>query len=69
MPNTPTEEETHTPAVNAEISTQAQQSWGAVIAIVVILAMVVIGAMYAWDNRISKETGVTVPTTSTTTAR
>ena len=30
-------------------------SWGAVISIVIILAMVIIGAFYSWGQRISEE--------------
>jgi hypothetical protein len=32
-----------------------RQSWGAVISIVIIVAMVVIGAFYAWGKRIAEE--------------
>jgi hypothetical protein len=30
-------------------------SWGAIISITIILAMVIIGAFYAWGQRISEE--------------
>ncbi|HQU07776.1 MAG: hypothetical protein B7X04_02490 [Parcubacteria group bacterium 21-54-25] len=53
-----------------EPSTPQQQSWGAVIAIVVILAMIVIGAFYAWNKRLGKEPGgaaALATTTATTT--
>lgn len=33
------------------LPTPAQQSWGAMISIVVIMLMVVIGAFYAWGKR------------------
>lgn len=31
-----------------------QQSWGATIAIVVIVLMIVLGAYYAWNKRVAK---------------
>lgn len=31
-----------------------QQSWGAVISIIIIMLMVVIGAFYAWGERIAQ---------------
>lgn len=34
---------------------QKQQSWGVVISIVVIVGMIVIGAFYAWGERIAEE--------------
>jgi len=44
-----------------------QQSWGALISIVVIVLMIVIGAFYAWGKRINETnqypTGATMPTT------
>lgn len=33
------------------LPTPAQQSWGAMISIIVIMLMVVIGAFYAWGKR------------------
>jgi hypothetical protein len=39
-------------------------SWGAVISIVIILAMVIIGAFYAWGQRIAEEHAVQVETTT-----
>lgn len=49
-------------------STPQQQSWGAIIAMVVILAMIIIGAFYSWHKRTSTEkTGAYVPTASTST--
>ena len=36
-------------------STSQQQSWGALIAIFVILAMVIAGAFYAWGQRVATE--------------
>lgn len=37
-------------------SPQAQQ-WGAVISIIIIVLMVIIGAFYAWGERIAKQQG------------
>jgi len=39
-------------------------SWGAIISIVIILAMVIIGAFYAWGQRISEEHSVETETVS-----
>ncbi len=36
------------------VSTTAQQSWGAIIATVLILAMIVVGAFYAWNKSMAK---------------
>ena len=35
-------------------------SWGAIISITIILAMVIVGAFYAWGERISQEKAVQV---------
>lgn len=35
--------------------TAKQQSWGTLIAIIIIVVMVVIGAFYAWGKRIAAE--------------
>ncbi len=35
------------------------QSWGAVISIIIIVLMVIIGAFYAWGERISENTAPT----------
>lgn len=42
-----------------------QQSWGAVISILIIVAMIVIGAYYAWDKRVSEQKAYTESHTST----
>jgi len=34
---------------------QKQQSWGAVISIVVIVLMVIIGAFYSWGKRLAEQ--------------
>lgn len=38
-----------------QTTTPKQQSWGALIAIFVVLAMIITGAFYAWGKRISTE--------------
>jgi hypothetical protein len=38
-----------------KLPTRKQQSWGAVISIVIIMLMIIIGAFYAWGERISQE--------------
>lgn len=43
---------------------QAQQQWGVVISIVVIVTMIIVGAFYAWGKRISEEQ--ILPTSITT---
>lgn len=40
------------------------QSWGAVISIIIIVLMIVIGAFYAWGNRISQEKALQAAPTS-----
>jgi len=62
-----------------ETRSPEQNSWGALIAIVVIMAIVVVGAFYAWGKRVAQEqraalTGVeaavdTATTTVATTTR
>ncbi len=41
-------------------SPQAQQ-WGVVISIVIIVLMIIIGAFYAWGERIAQNEALTVP--------
>ncbi len=43
---------------------QAQQQWGVVISIVVIVTMIIVGAFYAWGKRISESQ--VLPTSITT---
>ena len=43
------------PPIEAQMPSPAQQSWGALISIVVIVLMVVVGAFYAWGQRVSEE--------------
>lgn len=35
--------------------TAAQQNWGAVMSIIIIVCMIVIGAFYAWGERLAKQ--------------
>lgn len=35
--------------------TAAQQSWGTIISIVIIVLMITIGAFYSWGKRIAEE--------------
>mgnify|MGYP001574484864 CR=1 FL=1 len=37
------------------------QSWGAVLSIIIIVLMVVIGAFYAWGERIAQERAFIAP--------
>ncbi len=46
-----------------EPPTPEQQSWGAVISIIVIVLMVVIGAFYSWGKRINEQQVYTATTT------
>ncbi|MBA3789450.1 hypothetical protein H0X32_03630 [Patescibacteria group bacterium] len=61
MDTTPTPEKTSpnppSPHKNA--------SWGAILSIVVILAMIVIGAFYAWGKRIAEEHPLQQPNSDT----
>lgn len=50
----PPAESVSTPSMPAMPSKKAQ-SWGAVISIVVIVAMIVTGAFYAWGKRITEQ--------------
>lgn len=36
------------------VSTARQQSWGAFLAIMLIISMIVVGAIYAWNKRVKK---------------
>ncbi|MFA5997806.1 MAG: hypothetical protein WC814_00165 [Candidatus Paceibacterota bacterium] len=48
------------PAVPGVPSPKAQQ-WGVVISIVIIVLMIVIGAFYAWGERIAQENELLTP--------
>ena len=51
------------PSVPGAPSPQAQ-SWGTAISIVVIVLMIIIGAFYAWGERIAEENALLVPATT-----
>ena len=38
-----------------------QQSWGAVISIIIIVLMIIIGAFYSWGKRISQDQVPEIP--------
>ncbi len=65
MPDTPPEEDFEG---FPRISTPQQRSWGALIALVVILAMITLGAFYAWNKRASEPLsgGSSLPSATTT---
>jgi hypothetical protein len=42
------------PPVSPDIAKQKAASWGATIVIVLILGMIVVGAFYAWGQRIAR---------------
>ncbi len=50
-----------------EPRTPEQQSWGTIFALIIIVAMIVVGALYAWGKRIAEERALTAPQTSTET--
>lgn len=37
------------------LPSKRQQSWGALISIIVIMLMIIVGAFYAWSKRIAEE--------------
>jgi len=43
-----------------------QQSWGAVLSIIIIVCMITLGAFYAWGKRIAEERGIYLQTATTT---
>lgn len=42
----------------------AQQSWGALISIIVIVLMIIVGAFYSWGKRIAQENELSAPFTA-----
>ena len=42
--------------------TREQQSWGALISIVIIVLMIIVGALYAWGKRITERSAYGVTT-------
>ena len=53
-----------TPPALPGMPTQQQQQWGVVISIVIIVLMIIIGAFYAWGQRIAQNEALTAPTTA-----
>jgi len=41
--------------------TPSQQSWSTIVSLVIIIAMIIVGAFYAWGKRISEERAL-IPT-------
>ena len=41
------------------VPSPAAQSWGTVISIIIIVLMIIIGAFYAWGQRIAQDRGIT----------
>jgi hypothetical protein len=46
------------------VPSPAAQSWGTVISIIVIVLMIIIGAFYAWGQRIAQDQAFITPTTT-----
>lgn len=46
------------------IPSAAQQSWGTLISIIVIVLMIIVGAFYSWGKRIAQEGQFTAPVTA-----
>lgn len=50
-----------TPTATFATPSPKQQSWGALISIIIIVCMVVIGAFYAWGERIADDKEISDP--------
>lgn len=48
-----------------QLPSKKQQSYGAIISVILIMLMIVVGAFYAWGKRINET--LNVPTSSNTT--
>ncbi|MDO8624242.1 MAG: hypothetical protein Q7R54_02700 [bacterium] len=46
--------------------TPKQQSWGTIVSLVIIIAMIVVGAFYAWGKRIAEERALIEQISTTT---
>lgn len=46
------------------IPSPAAQSWGAFISMIIIVLMIVIGAFYAWGQRIAQENALIMPSSA-----
>ena len=55
------------PVMPAAVPSPKAQSWGAVLSIVIIILMIVIGAFYAWGQRITEGVPTIVPADSSVT--
>lgn len=55
---TPVQQPVSTPST-PEVPAKKNSSWGVVIALLLILAMMVVGAFYAWGKRINQQSGYT----------
>lgn len=42
------------PSTHPKMPSQKAQSWGALLSIIVIVLMIIIGAFYAWGERVSQ---------------
>jgi len=49
----------------AQMPSTKQQSWGALISIVIIVLMIIVGAFYAWGERIAQNQQYPTAATST----
>lgn len=54
------------PGVLSGTPSPKAQSWGTVISIIVIVLMIIIGAFYAWGQRIAEENALTAPAATST---
>ncbi len=45
------------------VPSPAAQQWGVVVSIVIIVMMIIVGAFYAWGQRIAQHQVFTAPTT------
>ena len=55
MPPLTAPETDATPAPIIKPPTPKQQSWGTIASLVIIVAMIVVGALYSWGKRIAEE--------------
>ena len=61
-PETPKETLPEAPkAALPGVPSQKQQQWGVVISIVIIMLMIIVGAFYAWGQRIAQNQALTAP--------
>lgn len=64
MENTP---QTETGYMNGR-PTKRQQSYGAIISIIIIVAVIVVGAFYTWGKRLAKDEAAAAQSTTQTAA-